>query len=133
MTTRNKPLILVVDDESNFIEIISTKLGSAGFDVVSASSGAEAVLQAEKLMPDLTLMDISMPGQTGTDAALAIKQNPKTKNIKIVFLTGMSDPWPAVNGDKKKLALALGMEDFIEKTEDLDSIVDKVRSVLTRN
>lgn len=129
---REKPLVLVVDDEESFLEITSTKLRSSGFDVALAHSGKEAFAEAGKLMPDLILMDISMPGGSGTDAALAVKQNPATKDLKIVFLTSVRDPWPTVNGDKKKLTKALGMEDFIEKTEDLDIVVKKVKEILAR-
>ncbi len=129
---RTKPLILTVDDEQAFLEIISTKLNSCGFETAVAHNGAEGVAETEKLMPDLVLMDISMPGGTGTDAALAIKQNPKTKDIKIAFFTSMQDPWPAVDGDKKKLTQALGMEDFLQKTEDLEIIVGKIKEILSR-
>ncbi len=129
---REKPLILVVDDEESFLEILSIKLGSAGFDVVLARNGKEAVAQAKKFMPDLILMDINMPGGTGTDAALALKQNPTTKNVRVAFLTSMKDPWPSVSVDRQKLSKELGMEDFLEKTDDLDSTVNKIMEILSR-
>lgn len=130
---REKPLILVVDDEESFREIMSVKLGASGFDVVTASNEKEAISQSQKYMPDLTLMDIHMPDATGTDAALAIKQNPVTKDLKIAFLTSLKDPWPAVDADRDKLSKALGMEDYLEKTDDLDKIVGKVKEILARN
>lgn len=129
---RDKPLILAVDDESSFLEIMGAKLGISGFDVATARNEAEAISQAEKLMPDLILMDINMPGGSGTDAALAIKQNPKTKELKIAFLTSMQNPWPTVSVDRGKLAAELGMEDFLEKTDDLNIIVNKVKEMLSR-
>jgi CheY-like chemotaxis protein len=130
---RKKPLILIVDDENSFLEIMTAKLGASGFDTATARNEAEAVSQSEKLMPDLILMDIKMPGGSGTDAALAIKQNPKTKGLKIAFLTSLRDPWPAVAVDREKLSQELGMEDFLEKTDDLNKIVDKVREILGRS
>ncbi len=130
--TRQKPLILIVDDEEGFLEVFSIKLNASGFEVVAARNGKEGIGQAEKLLPDLILMDIHMPGGTGTDAALFLKQNPKTKDLKIAFLTNMKDPWPAVNGDKKKLTQALGMEDFLEKTDDLETLVMKIKEILVR-
>lgn len=129
---RVKPLILIVDDDSNFLEIISAKFNASGFEAATATNEAEALLQSEKLMPDLILMDILMPGASGTDAALAIKQRPSTKNLKIAFLTNLKEPWPTVPVESRKLAAALGMEDFIEKTDDLDAIIKKVREILTR-
>ena len=130
---RAKPLILVVDDEDSFLEIFSAKLSASGFDVALARDEQEALAQSEKLAPDLVLMDIHMPGASGTDAALAIKQNPKTKDTKIAFLTSLEQPWPAVHSDNNKnVAVALGMEDFIQKTDNLDAIVEKVRGILGR-
>ena len=84
-------------------------------------------------MPDLILMDISMPGGSGTDAALAIKQNPEMKGLKIAFLTSVQDPWPTLHGDRRKLTQALGMEDFLEKTDDLEAVVGKIKKMLSRN
>ncbi len=129
---REKPLVLIVDDEPSFLEIMSLKLGASGFEIAVAHNGKEAIAQTEKLMPDLILMDIHMPGETGTDVALTIKQNPNTKDLKIAFLTSLKDPWPTANADKTKLSKAIGMEDFIEKTDDLDVIVKKVREIVAR-
>ena len=126
---RDKPLILVVDDEPNLLEIISTKLNASGFETVVAYNAKEATDAAAKLRPDLILMDIHMPGETGTDAALTIKQNPVTKDIRIAFCN-MKDPWPSVMADKKDVSLQMGVEDFIDKTADLDVIVGKVRALL---
>lgn len=130
---KEKPLILIVDDEHDFLEILSAKFGAAGFDAVVAYSAKEAVDAAKKLHPDLILMDIRMPGgETGTDAALAIRQNPATKDTKIAFLSSMKDPWPATASERDKLAKELGMEDYIEKSSDLDVIVKKAREILAR-
>ncbi len=127
-----KPLILIVDDDGNFLEILSTKLKASGFDTAVAHSGTEAFTESQKILPDLILMDILMPGVGGTDAALAIKQNPKTSDVKIAFLTSLKDPWPSVPVEYDKLSKAIGMEDFIEKTNDLDSIVNKIKEILAR-
>ena len=129
---REKPLILVVDDEPDLLEVMSVNLGRSGFDPVVAHNAKEAVDAAQKLHPDLILMDIRMPGETGTDAALEIKQNPATKDIKIAFLSNMSDPWPSTSTDRDKLAQALGMEDYIDKTGDLTATVARVREILAR-
>jgi adenylate cyclase len=127
---REKPLILLVDDEEDFLEIISTKLGASGCDIAVAHSAAGAVYQAKQLQPDLILMDISMPGETGTDAALEIKQDPATKNIKIIFMSNMKDPWLRTTIPRDELAKQIGAEDFIDKATDLDVIAAKVRALL---
>lgn len=104
---------------------------AAGFEIITAKNADEGVSQAEKFMPALVLMDIYMPpGASGTDAALRIKQNPKTKDIKIAFLTSLNDPWPQVKGGNLEVAKGLGMEGFIKKEDDLNLIIDKVKRIL---
>ena len=130
---RNPPLILIVDDEPNFREIIGAKLKAAGYDFAVAKDALDGIAKAEQLQPDLILMDIFMPpGQTGTDAALALKQNPKTKDVKIAFLTSVKEPWPAIGGDRDAIARELGMDDFFDKTEDLETLPQKLWELLTR-
>lgn len=129
---REKPLILVVDDEADLREIMSVKLRAAGFDAIVAYDAKEAVDAAKKTHPDLILMDIHMPGESGTDAALEIKQDPATKDTKIAFLSNLKDPWPQTMPDRNALAKSLGMEDYIDKTEDLNITVAKVKEILAR-
>jgi len=130
---RDKPLILIVDDEKSLLEIMSMKLASSGFDPVVAYNAKEAVDAAAKINPDLILMDIHMPGgETGTDAALEIKQNPATKHIKIAFLSSLKDPWPSTMSERDKLTKELGIEEFIDKTGDLNMIVSRVKEVLAK-
>ena len=129
---REKPLILIVDDEHDLLEIMWQKLNASGFDPVVAYNAKEAVDAAQKLRPDLILMDIHMPGETGTDAALEIKQNPACKDIKIAFLSSLKDPWPATQSQRNDLSKALGMEDYIDKTGDLNVTVAKVKEILAR-
>lgn len=127
---RDRPLILLVDDEANFLEIMSMKLGASGFDVFIAHDAEGAIAEAKKLQPDLILMDIHMPGETGTDAALALKQAPETTKIKIAFLTSLKDPWPRTSVGRDAITTEIGVDDFIDKTEDLDAIVARVREIL---
>ena len=132
--TREKPLILIVDDEQNLREIFSTKLNASGFETAVVSSGEEAVQKTEELLPDLVLMDIKMRGMTGTDAALAIKENPKTEGVKIAFFTSQTDPWPGFSGvgNNEEAAQELGIDDFLTKTDDLDLNVKKIQDILAR-
>ena len=130
---RQKPLILIADDEKNFLEIFSAKLQAAGFDTITANNEAEILAKTKEARPDLVLMDIFMPpGATGTDIALNIKQMEETKDCKIAFLTNLKDPWPALSGDNQRVAKELGMDDFLQKTEDLDVLISKVQEILGR-
>ena len=129
---REKPLILIVDDEPNLSEILATQLTASGYDVVTAENGEEAVKKTEELLPDLVLMDIRMPKMNGTDAVFAIKENPKTEPIKIAFLTNQTDPWPGLSGDNRKGAQELGVDDFLQKTDELETNVKKIQEILAR-
>ena len=127
---RSSPLILVADDDSGFQEIIAAKLKRSGFLLAEAHDGIEAVEKATNLHPDLILMDINMPGENGTEAVLDLEKNPETKDIKIAFLTSQSDPWPKAKGGAEGLAKEIGAKKFINKSEDLDEIADKVKELL---
>ncbi|MDO8537153.1 MAG: hypothetical protein Q7R94_02820, partial [bacterium] len=72
------------------------------------------------------------PGPSGVDVALELKAAPETKNLKIVFLSGFDNPWPAFTGEKSEVSKELGMEDFFVKTKDLSELVTKVKDVLSR-
>ncbi len=127
---RDKPLILMVDDDTDFSNIMAIKLKASGFDMVTVNDGQKGIKKAAELVPDLILMDIHMPGMSGTDAALSIKQNPATKDTKIVFLTSLKEPWPALAGDSRAISQGIGMVDFFEKTENLNDLVEKIKVVL---
>jgi CheY-like chemotaxis protein len=127
--------VVIVDDQAPFRMAARAVLRrTEGFELVGeAASGVEAITVVSEKHPDLVLMDIHMPGESGTDAALEIKQNPETKDIKIAFLSNLKDPWPQTAPARNDLAKSLGMEDFIDKTEDLDLMVSKVREILSRD
>ncbi len=131
---RTAPLILIADDDPGFQEIITSKLKRSGFLVAEAHDGAEAVEKAVNLHPDLILMDINMPGETGTEAVLDVLKREETKDIKIAFLTNQAEPWPGVKGKEKdeEVAKELGAAAFISKSEDLDLIAEKVREILKK-
>lgn len=126
----NPPLVLIADDSSEFREIVSTKLKQSGFWVAEAKDGKEAVERVETLHPDLIVMDIEMPNENGTEAVIDIKRHPDAQDTKIVFFTNLVDPWPAIKGKNEKLAEELGASQFINKGEDLDVIVKKIKDIL---
>jgi CheY-like chemotaxis protein len=128
---RERPLVLVADDDNNFREVVTTKLQASGFDVVPAKSGDEALAKAKEAQPDLALLDINMPpGMAGTEVALQMEELPETRATKVLFLSGQDDPFPGVQGNKSDVSKELGVEDFIMKTESLDVLVGKVKAAL---
>jgi CheY-like chemotaxis protein len=126
----NPPVILIADDSPDFRAILGEKLKASGFLVTEAKDGAEAVTRAKRLVPDLVIMDIQMPNENGTEAVLDIKQNPETKDVKIVFFTNMENPWPGIKAKNPAIAKELGAAGFIRKTDDLDEMVKKIKEFL---
>ena len=125
---KKSALILLVDDEADVLAVYKTKLEKTGFTVITAADGAQAVQAAIDRHPDLILMDMKMPVMDGIEAQLKIKENPATKDIKVVFLTAFSDP-DNQEIDKEK-AKEIGALDFIKKGIGLDELVLKVRGYL---
>lgn len=124
------PVILIADDSPDFRAILGEKLKASGFLVTEAKDGAEAVARAKNLHPDLVIMDIQMPNENGTEAVLDIKQNPETKDVKIVFFTSMENPWPGIKARSPAVAKEIGATDFIRKSDDLDVMVKKIKGFL---
>lgn len=127
---QNKPLVLIMDDEDDFAEIIGTKLHSIGIPTVHQKMPEGLMDTVIKEKPALILMDINMPGIQGPDLVLDLKQNDVTKNISIIFLTNSKEPWPGMHGSQIDVAKEIGAADFIQKTDDLESIVTRIKALL---
>ena len=79
--------IMAVDDESSLLELIKAILGAEGYNVIAVSNGREALEKLKKTKPDLVLLDMMMPGMSGREVCEKVRADPKTKDIKIAFLT----------------------------------------------
>ena len=122
------PLVLLADDESEILDIYSLALQQAGLDVATVSNGEECVKLANERQPDLILLDMKMPILDGAEALHRLKEDPKTKNIKVVFLTAFSDPkLPEVD---VAFAKEVGAIDFIRKGIALDQLVNRVKGYI---
>jgi len=123
-------VILVVDDEPSLRELYKIALTKEGFSVVTATNGQEGIAAAKKERPDLILMDVSMPVMDGASAALALKSDFSTKDIKLAFLTSLSDPNPAEIGIDVNVAKQVGAMDFIKKGLPMNELILKVKGYL---
>ena len=81
--------ILTVDDEERVLQLINDILCTKGYDVLTAGSGKEAIRKSKKSLPDLIVMDIMMPDIDGAEAVKLLKEDPTTKDIPILFLSGI--------------------------------------------
>jgi CheY-like chemotaxis protein len=123
--TDKSPLILVVDDYEDAREMYAEYLRFCGFRVAEARNGGEALEQAFSLMPDLILMDLSLPGIDGWEATRQLKADERTRNIPVVALTGHALAG-ASEGAKKA-----GCDSFVTKPCLPDDLVVEVRRMLS--
>ena len=83
----SKKKILAVDDDPSVLVLLEKRLVASGYDVVTTTNGQEALQIAQRELPALIILDILMPGLDGSETAARLHEDPKTKNIPILFLT----------------------------------------------
>lgn len=125
MTSQNyEAKLLVVDDEPNIRELLSTSLRFAGFEVVAAANGREALEAAEKHNPDLAVLDVMLPDMDGFTVTRKLRAT--GRHFPVVFLTARDDTEDKVTG------LTVGGDDYVTKPFSLDEVVARIRAVLRR-
>jgi CheY-like chemotaxis protein len=122
--------VLIVDDNKDLADVYSIKLKAEGFNTIAVSDPEEGLRQAQKIRPDLILLDIVMPKLSGRDFFLKLKENSKTKDIKVVFLTAYNDPAPWGQVANKQYALKIGAQGFLRKELSLDNLVAEIKKIL---
>ena len=119
-------LLLVEDNEMNR-DMLSRRLARRGYEVVVAEDGEAGIRMAASAAPALILMDLSLPGLDGWEAARRIKADPVTRGIPIIALTAH-----AMAGDRER-ALVAGCDDFDTKPVELDRLLGKIAALLGRS
>jgi two-component system cell cycle response regulator DivK len=123
-TRQDKPNVLVVDDYGPGREMYAIYLQHVGFRVSEASDGVEAVERARELQPDLVVMDLSLPRKDGWSAMKTIREDPLTKHIPVILLTGH-----VLQGTADQ-ALRAGCDAFLAKPCFPDALAAEIRRVL---
>ena len=113
-----------MDDEPNIRELLSTSLRFAGFEVHTAANGQEALRQAEKVRPDLLVLDVMMPDLDGF--AVTRRLRDRGRDIPVLFLTAKDDVADRVTG------LTVGGDDYVTKPFSLEEVVARIRAILRR-
>ncbi|MFT5193559.1 MAG: two-component system cell cycle response regulator DivK [Cellvibrionaceae bacterium] len=116
-------IILLVEDNEMNRDMLSRRLRRKGFEVFSASDGISGIELAKQELPDLILMDISLPIMDGLQATRELKSNEQTKNIPIIALTAH-----AMSGDREK-CLAAGCDDYSTKPVEFTDLLTKIRTL----
>ncbi len=101
--------VLVVDNEPQNLELVEAILAPAGYEVLLASNGEEALALTNEKQPDLIILDLMMPGLSGFEVCARVKMHPQTGGVPVLFVTALSQ-----SGDKER-ALAAGGDEFLMK------------------
>ena len=122
--SRRKPIVLVVDDFADNREMYSEYLSFSGYEVIEAKNGMEAIEAARQRMPDIIIMDLSLPVMDGWEATRQLKADERTRRIPVVALTGH-----ALAGHSKG-AKEAGCDSFLAKPCLPDQLVAEIRRML---
>lgn len=120
----NQGILLIVDDIPANLSVLFDFLNESGFEVLVAQDGQRALKKAEYAQPELILMDVMMPNMDGFEACQALKANPKTKNIPVIFMTALNDTVDKVRG------FEVGAEDYITKPIQHEEVLARVNAHL---
>ncbi|CAO1663622.1 MULTISPECIES: response regulator transcription factor [Halomonadaceae] len=118
--------VLVVDDEPNIVLSLEFLMEQAGFEVVTAEDGEQALARVQDSQPDLLLLDISLPGISGFDVLERLRNEESTAQLPIIMLTAHG------RDVEREKGMALGADDYITKPFSTQSLVEKVKALLIK-
>ncbi len=119
--------ILIVDDEPTIREVLWSLLTEEGYLLDSAENGHDGYEKARKLIPDLILLDVTMPVMDGFEACRKIRTEPPLAQVPIIMVTALAD------AGSRLRSIESGANDFISKPFDLDELLAKVKSITKDN
>jgi CheY-like chemotaxis protein len=118
--------ILIVEDNEMNRDMLSRRLARKGYEIETAVDGSDGVTQAQTMLPDLILMDMSLPVLDGWDATRQLKADARTSAIPIIALTAH-----AMAGDREQ-ALVAGCDDYDTKPIELPRLLGKIEALLAQ-
>lgn len=126
MSSKTRGSILVVDDECEIVTLVTFHLEAAGFEVVPAFDGLQALEAARRTDVCLVVLDIMLPGMAGLDVLDNLRRDPDTRSLPVILLTARRDDSDKVRG------LATGADDYLTKPFNPEELVLRVEAVLRR-
>ncbi|MDH5315234.1 MAG: response regulator, partial [Gemmatimonadota bacterium] len=118
--------ILVVDDEPDITALVAYHLAKAGYRVVTAASGAEALRAAREERPDLVILDLMLPGVSGYDVLAEMRTREETRDVGVILLTARREEADRIRG------LSLGADDYLTKPFSPQELILRGGAVLRR-
>jgi CheY-like chemotaxis protein len=126
----NKPLVLVVDDDPDLVEMVSMKLESENIRAASAYDGVEAWERIKEEKPDLVILDVMMPRKNGYTVCDEIKNDEAYKDIKVILLTAVGSAVTSTSYTHRD-GMTTMADDYIPKPIDLDNLMGIVKDYLS--
>jgi len=121
----NKKKILIVDDEKDVLFILEKELPTRGYSVIAADNGKDAMVLAKTKHPDLIILDLEMPDTYGGDVTRMLSEDPETKDLPVMFLTGMFPKEEEGKGGRMVAGHVL-----FAKPYDIEELVTAIRDLL---
>ncbi|GAA2371877.1 response regulator [Dactylosporangium salmoneum] len=118
------PTVLLVDDDRDVRSMLETVLDGAGFDVAAHDNGRAAVRDALRRVPDLAVLDVSMPGMSGLDVCRELRAHPETAQLPIVLLTALGQWLDVASG------FAAGADDYVVKPFSPRDLLQRIEQLL---
>jgi DNA-binding response OmpR family regulator len=121
---RERPLVLVADDNADIRDLLATRLSTRGFEVTTAADGQAALEVALAEHPDIALLDWVMPIIQGHELCVKLKTDPRTAEIPVVMLTARGEE------EDRLLGLDLGADAYLVKPFDIDELVGTLKKLI---
>lgn len=126
MTDQRTPLVLVADDEEDIRALVAFRLKRAGYEVITAADGDEALLLATTRLPDLIVLDMMMPKATGLEVTRSLRAQSTTREIPVILLTARAQEADVARGFKA------GVDDYVKKPFSPQDLQTRVQALLER-
>jgi DNA-binding response OmpR family regulator len=124
---RERPLVLVADDDEDILELVSLQLERGNIDVIQARDGDEALALAEKRLPDLAVLDVMMPGLNGYEVVKRLRSTEDAGAMPLILLTARAGGGDAQHGYQ------VGADDYIRKPFSPAELRERVEALLARS
>src|SRR3984957_15282547 len=122
----HKPTIVLIEDEEDIAALIKLQADISGYKLHVEVDGLNGLLAVQREKPDLVVLDIMLPGQSGLDVCRKLKSNPDTKDIPVIMISAKSEEIDVV------LGLELGADDYVTKPFSPKILFSRIRAVLRR-
>jgi DNA-binding response OmpR family regulator len=121
---RQRPLVLVADDDEDILQLLAFRLERAGYEIVEARNGEQALRLAIDLRPALVVLDVMMPGLNGYEVTRELRRNATTRSTPIILLTAKAQAVDVAGGEEA------GADEYVKKPFDARDLMERVERLL---